>query len=51
MIDCSQALVAVRKRQMLLLIVILLLLATWIAWAFLVPLVWAAVLAIAEWLL
>lgn len=48
MIDWSQDRSAVRKRQMLLLIVILLL-AMWIAWAFLVPLAWAAVLAIAEW--
>ncbi len=37
-----------RKRQMLLLAGILLL-GLWISWAFLVPLAWAVVLAIAEW--
>ena len=48
MIDWSQAGSAVRKRQMALLAVVLLL-ALWIAWVFLVPLAWAAVLAVAEW--
>ena len=48
MIEWSQDRSAVRKRQMLLLAAILSL-AAWIAWAFLVPLAWAAVLAIAEW--
>ena len=48
MIDWNQDGDAVRKRQMVLLAGILLLV-LWIAWAFLVPLAWAVVLAIAEW--
>lgn len=47
-IDCSQVPSAVGKRRILLLAGILLL-SLWIVWAFLVPLAWAAVLAIAEW--
>jgi len=37
------------KRRQLVLVAVILSLATWVAYAFLVPLAWAAVLAIAEW--
>ena len=48
MITFNQRHGAVRTRQ-LILVGIVLLLAAWIAWEFLAPLAWAAVLAMAEW--
>lgn len=48
MIRLDQQPGAVRKRQ-LLLVAVIVLLGLWVAQAFLVPLTWAAVLAIAEW--
>ena len=48
MIRLSEHPGAVRKRQ-LLLVGVIILLGLWVAYAFIVPLAWAAVLAIAEW--